>query len=136
MMTELRNAARRAHCGYRALQRLVEAQKLLRNDDAELDAHCERVLPGEGRRRRPGFKPPRTRGHTAVDPVQAMIDGRAKVFIGLGDNFVAAVPDRAIAEAAMRHIDWSAFEENDDLIRGRIEDVFPVLFRDPNRRIR
>jgi hypothetical protein len=33
-------------------------------------------------------------------------------------------------------IDWLAFEENDDLIRGRIEDVLPVMFRDFNRRIR
>src|SRR5438105_10555779 len=27
-------------------------------------------------------------------------------------------------------IDWSAFEDNYDVIRDRIEDVFPVLFRD------
>src|SRR5258707_13605389 len=33
-------------------------------------------------------------------------------------------------------IDWPAFEENYDLIRDRIEDVFPALFRDFNRRIR
>jgi molybdopterin-dependent oxidoreductase alpha subunit len=169
-----------------------------------------------------GFKPPRTHGHTVVDAVQAMIDGYAKVFIGLGGNFIAAVPDKPIAEAAMRRlrltvaistklnrghlvhgeealilpclarsdidiqvtgrqsitvedsmsmvhasgglvhppskqlkseiaivcgiakatllddgiIDWSGFEENYDLIRDRIEDVFPSLFGDFNRRIR
>jgi molybdopterin-dependent oxidoreductase alpha subunit len=49
-----------------------------------------------------GFEPPRAHGHTVVDAVQAMIDGRAKVFIGLGGNFVAAVPDRPLIEAAMR----------------------------------
>jgi molybdopterin-dependent oxidoreductase alpha subunit len=150
-----------------------------------------------------------------------MIDGRAKVFIGLGGNFVAAVPDKPVAEAAMRRlrltvgittklnrghlvhgeqalilpclarsdidvqnsgrqsitvedsmsmvhasaglvrppgehlksevaivcsiakatllgddIDWSAFEDDYDLIRDKIEAVFPVLFRDFNRRIR
>jgi formate dehydrogenase major subunit len=168
-----------------------------------------------------GFKPPRAHGHSVIDTVQAMIDGRAMVFVGLGGNFIAAVPDRPIAEAAMRRlrltvaistklnrghlvhgeqalilpclarsdidiqksgrqaitvedsmsmvhasaglvhppseqlksevaivcgiakatlthdgIDWSAFEENYDLIRDRIEDVFPALFRDFNRRIR
>ncbi len=169
-----------------------------------------------------GFKPPRAHGHATVDAVQAMIDGRAKVFIGLGGNFVAAVPDRPIAEAAMRRlrltvaistklnrghlvhgeealilpcrarsdidmqktgrqaitvedsmsmvhassglvhppseqlksevaivcgiaravfpddgtIDWSGFEANYDTIRDKIEEVFPVLFRDFNKRIR
>ena len=168
-----------------------------------------------------GFKPPRTHGHTVVDALHAMIEGRAKVFVGLGGNFVAAVPDKPLAEAAMRRlrltvaistklnrghlvhgeqalilpclarsdidvqksgrqsitvedsmsmvhasaglvhppsgelksevaivcgiasatlphdgIDWSAFEENYDLIRDRIEDIFPALFRDFNRRIR
>jgi molybdopterin-dependent oxidoreductase alpha subunit len=168
-----------------------------------------------------GFKPPRAHGHTVIDAVQAMIDGRAKIFVGLGGNFVAAVPDKPIAEAAMRRlrltvaistklnrghlvhgeqalilpclarsdidvqrtgrqsitvedsmsmvhasaglvrppsehlkseiaivcgiakatlrddgIDWSGFEQDYDLIRDRIEDVFPALFRDFNRRIR
>ena len=40
-----------------------------------------------------GFEPPRARGHHVVNAVQAMVDGRAKVFIGLGGNFVRAVPD-------------------------------------------
>src|SRR6202021_3137911 len=51
-----------------------------------------------------GFKPPRAHGHTVIDAVQAMIEGRAKVFIGLGGNFVAAVPDKPIAESAMRRL--------------------------------
>jgi molybdopterin-dependent oxidoreductase alpha subunit len=168
-----------------------------------------------------GFKPPRAHGHSVIDAVQAMIDGRAKVFVGLGGNFVAAVPDKPIAEAAMRRlrltvaistklnrghlihgeqalilpclarsdidlqksgrqsvtvedsmsmvhasaglvhppsehlkseivivcgiakatlrddgINWTAFEEDYDVIRDRIEDVFPAQFREFNRRIR
>src|SRR6201999_2450975 len=51
-----------------------------------------------------GFKPPRAHGHTVVDALQAMIEGRAKVFIGLGGNFIAAVPEKPIAEAAMRRL--------------------------------
>jgi len=51
-----------------------------------------------------GFEPPRAHGHNVVQAVQAMVDGRAKVFIGLGGNFVRAVPDWTIAEAAMRRM--------------------------------
>jgi len=51
-----------------------------------------------------GFEPPRARGHRVVDAVQAMVDGRAKVFIGCGGNFVRAVPDWPAAEAAMRQL--------------------------------
>ena len=51
-----------------------------------------------------GFEPPRARGHHVVKAVQAMVDGRAKAFIGLGGNFVRAVPDWLVAEAAMRRL--------------------------------
>jgi formate dehydrogenase major subunit len=51
-----------------------------------------------------GFEPPRARGHHVVSAVQAMVDRRAKVFIGLGGNFVRAVPDWPVAEAAMRRL--------------------------------
>ena len=49
-----------------------------------------------------GFRPPPHHGHAVVDALQAMIDGRSKVFIGLGGNFVAATPDTDIVQAAMR----------------------------------
>jgi molybdopterin-dependent oxidoreductase alpha subunit len=179
---------------------------------AELLDQIERVF---------GFKPPREHGHTVVDAIGAMIEGRAKVFMGLGGNFIAAVPDKEVAEAAMRRmrltvavstklnrghlvhgeqalilpclarsdidvqagerqsvtvedsmsmvhasagfarppsehlksevaivcgiakatlqgnlIGWSEFETNYDVIRARIEAVFPDLFRDYNKRIR
>jgi formate dehydrogenase major subunit len=51
-----------------------------------------------------GFAPPRAHGHAVVDAVQAMIDGTAEVFIGLGGNFVAAVPDAEIVAPAMRRL--------------------------------
>jgi formate dehydrogenase major subunit len=49
-----------------------------------------------------GFDPPHAHGHNVVEAIQAMIERRSKVFIGLGGNFVRAVPDTADAEAAMR----------------------------------
>jgi formate dehydrogenase major subunit len=50
------------------------------------------------------FKPPREHGHNVVKALEAMIAGTAKVFMGLGGNFVRAVPDAEVAEAAMRRL--------------------------------
>ncbi|MDA2810938.1 FdhF/YdeP family oxidoreductase [Nocardiopsis sp. RSe5-2] len=49
-----------------------------------------------------GFEPPREHGVDTVDAIRAMRDGRAKVFFGMGGNFVAASPDTAATEEAMR----------------------------------
>ncbi len=51
-----------------------------------------------------GFSPPRHRGRAVVDTLRAIIDGRSDVFIALGGNFVAAVPDAQIAKQAMRRL--------------------------------
>jgi molybdopterin-dependent oxidoreductase alpha subunit len=51
-----------------------------------------------------GFAPPRAHGHNVVQALEAMIAGRARIFIALGGNFVAAVPDRPLVEAAMRRL--------------------------------
>ena len=168
-----------------------------------------------------GFHPPQRHGRSVIDTVQAMIDGQSEVFVGLGGNFVAAIPDTEVAVAAMQRlkltvgintklnrghvvhgqealilpclarsdidvqatgrqsitvedsmsmvhasgglveppspalksevsiicgiarstlpgsgIDWDGFECNYDLIRDKIEAVFPALFADFNARIR
>jgi len=49
-----------------------------------------------------GFDPPRSHGHDSVDGVRAMRDGRAKVFIGVAGNFVRAMSDSDVTEAALR----------------------------------
>ncbi|ADP82642.1 FdhF/YdeP family oxidoreductase [Pseudofrankia inefficax] len=49
-----------------------------------------------------GFAPPRHHGYDVVDAIRAMRDGRARVFVGLGGNFVSATPDSAVTEAAIR----------------------------------
>jgi molybdopterin-dependent oxidoreductase alpha subunit len=168
-----------------------------------------------------GFDPPRAHGHNVVHAVEAMVDGRAKAFIGMGGNFAAAVPDKPLVEEAMRKlrltvavttklnrghlvhgrealilpclarseidfqksgpqsvtvedsmsmvhasggllppgsehlksevaivcgmaratltgttVDWQSFEDDYDLIRDKIEEVFPDLFKDFNSKIR
>src|SRR6266850_626399 len=62
---------------------------------AELLSQIEKVF---------GFHPPQQHGRAVVDTLQAIIDGRSDVFIALGGNFVAAVPDAQIAKEAMRRL--------------------------------
>ncbi|GAA3663203.1 FdhF/YdeP family oxidoreductase [Nocardioides ginsengisoli] len=49
-----------------------------------------------------GFEPPRAHGYDSVDGVRAMRDGRAKVFVGVAGNFVRAMSDSDVTEAALR----------------------------------
>jgi molybdopterin-dependent oxidoreductase alpha subunit len=80
-----------------------------------------------------GFAPPRAHGHNVVKAVQAMIERRAKVFIGLGGNFVRAVPDWPAAEAAMRQLRLtvavSTKLNRGHLVHGEQALILPVLAR-------
>ncbi|UGY90799.1 FdhF/YdeP family oxidoreductase [Streptomyces gobiensis] len=49
-----------------------------------------------------GFAPPRAHGLDTVRSIHALRDGQAKVFFAMGGNFVAASPDTAVTEDAMR----------------------------------
>ncbi|MEM7208754.1 MAG: FdhF/YdeP family oxidoreductase [Pseudomonadota bacterium] len=48
---------------------------------------------------------PRRHGHNAVQAVEAMRDGSAKVFIALGGNFAAAMSDTDVTRQALRNCD-------------------------------
>jgi molybdopterin-dependent oxidoreductase alpha subunit len=48
------------------------------------------------------FQPPREHGADSIATVEGLQDGRIKVFFALGGNFVSAISDTAVAEAAMR----------------------------------
>jgi formate dehydrogenase major subunit len=80
-----------------------------------------------------GFDPPRAHGHTVVKAVDAMIDGRARVFFGLGGNFIRAVPDTTVAEAAMRNLNLtvavSTKLNRGHLVHGRQALILPCLAR-------
>ena len=47
------------------------------------------------------FNPPRASGFDTVESIQAMADGRGKVFVGLGGNFVSATPDTEFTAKAL-----------------------------------
>jgi len=51
------------------------------------------------------FKPSAEIGHNAVQAVEAMLRGESKVFISLGGNFVAAMPDTEVTRQAMSQCD-------------------------------
>jgi formate dehydrogenase major subunit len=80
-----------------------------------------------------GFEPPRADGHHAVESVEAMQAGTAKVFIGLGGNFVRAVPDTDRAYAAMRKLKLTvgiATKLNrGHLVHGQDALILPVIAR-------
>ncbi|WP_408896554.1 FdhF/YdeP family oxidoreductase [Nocardioides sp. R1-1] len=48
------------------------------------------------------FEPPRDHGYDSVAGVRAMRDGKARVFVGVAGNFVRAMSDSAVTEAALR----------------------------------
>ena len=80
-----------------------------------------------------GFQPPREHGHHTVESVEAMMAGTAKVFIGLGGNFVRAVPDTDRAYAAMRKLELTvgiATKLNrGHLVHGKDALILPVVAR-------
>ncbi|EKT4065775.1 FdhF/YdeP family oxidoreductase [Stenotrophomonas maltophilia] len=80
-----------------------------------------------------GFDPPREHGHHVVESIEAMLDGSAKVFIGLGGNFIHAVPDTPRAYEAMRGLDLTvgiATKLNrGHLVHGRDALILPVVAR-------
>jgi anaerobic selenocysteine-containing dehydrogenase len=51
------------------------------------------------------FAAPREHGYDTVGAIRAMRDGKARVFMGMGGNFVSATPDTRVTEAALRSTD-------------------------------
>ncbi|WP_148615225.1 FdhF/YdeP family oxidoreductase [Nocardioides rubriscoriae] len=80
-----------------------------------------------------GFEPPREHGFDAVAAVKAFRDGRAKVFFGLGGNFVAAMSDTTVTEDALRQADLtvqvSTKPNRSHVVHGREALILPPLGR-------
>jgi len=54
-----------------------------------------------------GFEPPREDGLNTVEACEAIAAGRVKAFVGLGGNFVRAIPERELMERTWRDMDLS-----------------------------
>ncbi|MBN9517608.1 FdhF/YdeP family oxidoreductase [bacterium] len=80
-----------------------------------------------------GFDPPRHHGHDVVGAINAMADGSASVFIGMGGNFAAATPDTEFTEAALQKcaltVHVSTKLNRSHLCPGRDALILPCLGR-------
>ena len=79
------------------------------------------------------FVSPRNHGHDVVAAIEAMAEGRSRVFIGLGGNFLLAAPDTPVVARAMRDLDLTvqiATKLNrGHLVHGRHALLLPCLGR-------
>jgi len=80
-----------------------------------------------------GFEPPREEGLTTVDACEAILKHELQAFIGLGGNFVRAVPETRLMEAAWRELPLSvqvATKLNrNHVIHGKAAYLLPCLGR-------
>ena len=79
------------------------------------------------------FASPREHGFDTVAAIEAMRDGKAKFFMGMGGNFVRATPDTAVTEAALRSCDLtvqvSTKLNRSHVVAGGTALIFPTLGR-------
>jgi len=80
-----------------------------------------------------GFEPPRDKGMNTVEACHGLLEGKVKAFIGLGGNFVRAIPDQGVLEKA-----WSRMQltvqiatklNRSHLVNGQAAYLLPCLGR-------
>ena len=79
------------------------------------------------------FEPPREHGLDVVNSIKAMHDGKVKVFIGLGGNFVMATPDTARTFEALQSCDLTVNIttklNRSHLVHGKDAIILPTIGR-------
>ncbi len=79
------------------------------------------------------FLAPREHGYDVVEAIRAMRDGRTRVFMAMGGNFVSATPDTEVVEAAVRNVDLtvqvSTKLNRSHTVTGRRAVILPTLGR-------
>jgi molybdopterin-dependent oxidoreductase alpha subunit len=80
-----------------------------------------------------GFRPPAAHGHDVIATIDSMMRGDAKVFMALGGNFAAAVPDWIRVQAAIRKLDLTVHIatklNRSHLVHGKDALILPCLGR-------
>ncbi len=80
-----------------------------------------------------GIKSPREAGFDVVESIRAMHDGRGKVFIALGGNFLSATPDTQYTAHALRNclltVHVSTKLNRSHLVHGKEALILPCLGR-------
>ncbi len=91
------------------------------------------LLPLDHFRKQFSFEPPTEKGLNTVEACEAILAGKISAFIGLGGNFVRAIPERERMEAA-----WSGMRltvqiatklNRSHLVHGKVSYVLPCLGR-------
>lgn len=79
------------------------------------------------------FRSPRKHGYDTVAAIRAMRDGKVRVFIGMGGNFVRAAPDSEVTERALANTDLtvqiSTKLNHSHVSTGRRALILPTLGR-------
>lgn len=80
-----------------------------------------------------GFAPPREDGADTVETIKQMHDGRIRVFVGMGGNFLSATPDTEFTAKALQRCRLTAHVSiklnRSHLITGEIALILPCLGR-------
>lgn len=80
-----------------------------------------------------GFDPPTQKGHTTVEFIEALLDGSAKGFLGLGGNLARAAPDQSRVQPAWRNLELTAHVatrlNRTHLLPGKNAFLLPCLVR-------
>ncbi len=80
-----------------------------------------------------GFDPPREHGLDTVKAIEALRDGTAKVFLGMGGNFVSAAPDTEVTEQAFLNADLTVHVSTklnrSHVVTGREALILPAMGR-------
>ncbi|GIG29619.1 FdhF/YdeP family oxidoreductase [Cellulomonas marina] len=80
-----------------------------------------------------GFTSPRAHGLDTVAAIEALRDGRAHVFVGMGGNFARATPDTGATEEALRRarltVQVSTKLNRSHVVTGRRALILPTLGR-------
>jgi molybdopterin-dependent oxidoreductase alpha subunit len=83
-----------------------------------------------------GFEPPREIGHSVVDSIAAMRDGRSKAVICLGGNLAMAASDPQACFVGFRQLDVAVHLatklNRTHLLAAKVNFLFPVLGRTDN----
>ncbi len=79
------------------------------------------------------FVAPRKHGYSTVDNIQAMVDGKVKVFMAMGGNFLSAAPDTNLTGRAMSSckltVHVSTKLNRSHLAPGEVSLILPCLGR-------
>ncbi len=80
-----------------------------------------------------GFEPPREHGFDVIKSIHAMNEGKAKVFFGMGGNFLSATPDTTYTAEALKKCDLTVHVSTklnrSHLVHGKEALILPCLGR-------